>query len=63
MINHKSPGQNITEYPNYKLVKPKKNSKLSKTCNWWYYIGIVPEGEVIGIIQYFIKKDIIKIEV
>ena len=27
------------------------------------YIGIVSEGEVIDIIQYFIKKDIIKIEV
>ena len=36
---------------------------LSKTCHWWYYIGIVSEGEVIDIIQYFIKKDIIKIEV
>ena len=36
---------------------------LSKTCHWWYYIGIVSEGEVIDITQYFIKKDIIKIEV
>ncbi len=64
MINHKSPVSKHHRISKLQISKTKKkNSRLSKTCHWWYYIGIVSEGEVIDIIQYFIKKDIIKIEV
>jgi len=36
---------------------------INEICKTHKIIGIVSEGEVIDIIQYFIKKDIIKIEV